>query len=174
MLTYLQMLDSEADEIKFTQLYTKYKELMFRTAKRLVPDDSDAEDVVHEAFLALMRHFHKISEVDCLKTRAYIVIIVERKAIDHLRKHKHETESYDERIAAKGLYIPEPGDHELADALAGMGAECRQIMLWRYDYGYSVREIANMLGKSYAAVDKMLWRGKKELEKKLKEKGYVK
>ena len=50
MLTYLQMLDSEADEIKFTQLYTKYKELMFRTAKRLVPDDSDAEDVVHEAF----------------------------------------------------------------------------------------------------------------------------
>jgi len=37
---------------------------------------------VHQAFLSILENLDKISNVECPKTQSYIVIIVERKAID--------------------------------------------------------------------------------------------
>ena len=174
MLIYLQMIESEEDKSKFIQLYKKYRDLMFYSAKRILGNDSDAEDAVHEAFLTSLKHLHKFSEIDCPKTRSYFVIIVENKAIDHIRKRRHEAGIYDDSLHIDGMPIQQPGGHGLSDALVKLEPKYRQAIILRYYNGYSVKEIAGMLGKSHAAVDKMLWRGKKELEKQLKEMGLVK
>lgn len=118
--------------------------------------------------MAILNHLHKIDEVDCLRTRSYIVVTVERKAIDHLRQSKHEVAACDEQLYVNSLHIPSSGDIGLVNVLAELSLEYQQVIVWRYLHGYSVREIAGMLGKFYAAVDKMLWRGKKELEKQLR------
>lgn len=171
MLIYLQMIEDEEEKSKFIQIYTKYKDLMFCVAKRILGNDADAEDAVHEAFLASLKHLHKFSEIECPETRSYFVIIVENKAIDHFRKRKHETDVYDD--ARSGIEIPMPGDHGLEDALASLEPNYRQVILLRYDNGYSAKEIAAMLGKSQASVEKMLWRAKIKLEMRLREIGVL-
>ena len=86
MVIYLQMIDDPRDRWKFEQLYTKYKDLMHYTAYKILRNDRDAEDAVHDAFLAIVRNIEKISAVERPKTRAYVVTIVENKAIDLYRK----------------------------------------------------------------------------------------
>ena len=85
MIIYLQMIESDEDKSKFEQLYIMYKGLMFHVAMKILKNEFDAEDAVHQAFLSLIENLKKISDVKCPKTRAYIVIITERKAIDIIR-----------------------------------------------------------------------------------------
>ena len=61
MVIYLQMIDDPRDRSKFEQLYTKYKDLMHYTAYKILRNDRDAEDAVHDAFLAIVRNIEKIS-----------------------------------------------------------------------------------------------------------------
>ena len=61
MLIYLQMIENEEEKLKFIQIYEKYKDLMLYVAKHILGNDADAEDAVHEAFLASLKHLHKFS-----------------------------------------------------------------------------------------------------------------
>lgn len=79
------MIESDEDKSKFEQLYIMYKGLMFHVAMKILKNEFDAEDAVHQAFLSLIENLKKISDVKCPKTRTYIVIITERKAIDIIR-----------------------------------------------------------------------------------------
>lgn len=86
MFLYLAMLDSDADKSKFEILYTEYKNLMYYTANRILQNRCDAEDVVHQAFLKIIEILDTISTPRCHKTKALIVTITERKAIDLYRE----------------------------------------------------------------------------------------
>lgn len=89
MLPYLQTTENEEDRRKFAELYESYRELMFGVALRILRSEADAEDAVQQAFLSIFENFKKISRVHCPKTRAYVVIITEHKALDLLRGKKH-------------------------------------------------------------------------------------
>ena len=167
MLIYLQMIENEEEKLKFIQIYEKYKDLMLYVAKHILGNDADAEDAVHEAFLASLKHLHKFSKIECPETRSYFVTIVENKAIDHIRKYRHESAIYEDVL--NGIQIPMPGDHGLADAIASLSPQYRQVILLRYVNGYGVKEIAEMLNKSLPNVEKLLWRAKKKLEIQLRE-----
>ena len=162
MLIYLQMIESEADQSKFKAIYEMYKGLMFYVANSILHNDHDAEDAVHQAFLSILKNLSKISEIDCHKTRSYIVNMVEWRAIDLLRSRtRMESVEYNDDIM--GRRIPMPGDHGLADAMASLPSQYRQVLLLRYDNGYSAQEIGKMLGKSQVAVRKIIERAKREL-----------
>ena len=62
MLIYLQMIESDEDKSKFAAIYEKYKGLMFHVAHEIMQNEHDAEDAVHHAFLALLKHLSKILE----------------------------------------------------------------------------------------------------------------
>lgn len=168
MLIYLQMIESEADKSKFERLYLRYRGLMFSVAMRLLSNEQDAEDAVHQAFLSIIEHLNKITEIDCPKTRSYVVIITEHKAIDLLRAGA-KTVPIDFEASAVGIEIPAPGDGGLADAMAKLPARYREVLLLRYDNGYSTREIAQMFRLKPGAVQKLLWRAKEALRNKLDE-----
>lgn len=73
---YLSMIDTEDEQIKFELLYKKYRKLMHWIAKGILNDDSLAEDAVHEAFLRILKNFHKVGEISCPKTVIFTVIIL--------------------------------------------------------------------------------------------------
>ena len=159
MLVYLQMLESDADRQRFEQLYCRYRRLMFYVARQILPCDEDAEDAVHEAFVAAIRHFDQISDVSDPKTRAFVVLIAERKAIDLLRRNaRRYTLPLEEE--SLGVAIPPPGDGGLADAMSQLKARQRELLLLRYYVGYSTREAAALLGMTPAAAQKELTRAK--------------
>ena len=69
MFLYLAMIDSDADKSKFEILYSEYKNLMYYTANRILRNSSDAEDVVHQAFLKVIEILDTISSPWCRKSR---------------------------------------------------------------------------------------------------------
>lgn len=170
LLIYLQMLESDADKHRFEQLYHRYRRLMFYVARQILPSDEDAEDAVHEAFVAIIRHFESVSDVSDSKTRAFVVLIAERKAIDLRRSNaRRGTLPLEENCV--GITIPPPGDGGLADAMAQLKPRWRELLLLRYYVGYSTREAAQLLGMTPAAAHKELTRAKTALRAILEEEG---
>lgn len=168
ILTYLQMIESEQDRSKFEQLHEKYKRLMFYVANQILRNEQDAEDAVHEAFVSILKNLRKIFDVECPQTRSYVVIIAERKAVDILRARSKVTH-IDGEEALGGIEIPLPGDGGLADAMAKLPPRYREVLLLRYDNGYSTREIAQILNMKRESVQKLLWRAKNALQKLLEQ-----
>lgn len=172
MVIYLQMIDDPWDRSKFEQLYTRYKDLMHYTANRVLRNEQDAEDAVHNAFLAIVENIEKISAVDCPKTRAYVVTIVENKAIDLYRnKQRHPTGELTEETA--GISVEYDGENELGRCMAKLPARYRQFLLLRYDHDYTVKEVAQMMGLSVSAAYKLEQRAKKNLETICREAGVL-
>lgn len=167
MLIYLQTLETPDEKAKFEALYRTYCGLMVAVAMKLVGNRVDAEDAVHQAFLSILKNMDKISDVDCLKTRSYVVIITEHKSLDLLRS-RNKTLPRDFEEEPIGITIPPPGEDALADALARLPARYRDILLLHYHHGYSRKELAQMLELSYVAVQQLLWRAKDALRKQLK------
>lgn len=166
MLMYLSMIETPEDQDKLLQIYTRYRNLMYHVAYKILSNHYDAEDAVGLAFEAIIRSLDKIGEADCPKTRSFIVLITERKAIDVVKtSHWDKIVPMNEDIP--GLEVPLPGDHGLADALARLPAHYRQIILLRYDNGYTTGELAKQLGMTRSGVRKLIGRAKKALEKTL-------
>lgn len=159
MLIYLSMIESEDDRSKFEKIYERYRGLMFYTAMRILNHQQDAEDAVHQAFVSIIENLDKISEPECPKTRAYVVIITERKALDIARrKSKISYLEFDESVF--GMEAPPFETNDLAGAILRLPATYREIILLRYHYNYTTKEIAKMLGMTGSATQKALWRAK--------------
>ena len=167
MLIYLQTTGSAEDRSRFEQLYLKYRSLMLRVAMRILHNEQDAEDAVHQAFLSILNNLEKISDVDCLQTRSYIVIIVERKSIDLIRERKKAVGLDDE--AETGIEISMPGDNPLAEAMAKLPPRYREALQLRFFVGYGIKEVGEVLGIEYGAAQRLILRAKDALEKRLKE-----
>lgn len=170
MFIYLQMIETEEDKSKFEQLYLTYRGLMYHVAMNILQNPHDAEDAVHQSFLSILNHLDKIKNVVCPQTRSFLVITTERKAIDIIRsKSKIIDIAFDETI--HGVEVPPPGDHGLADAMAKLPARYREVLLLRYDNGFTTKEISKILNLKRASVQKLLWRAKNALQELLVQEG---
>ena len=146
MLIYLQMIDEPQDRHKFVKVYEAYVKLMFYVANEILHNSHDAEDAVQQAFISIAKNMKNISEVECPKTKGYIVTIVENKAIDLLRAkaRRGEMELNEEII---GLPIEYTGDNGLAACMLKLSARYREVILLKFEQGYSTKEIVLIGGR---------------------------
>lgn len=170
MLVYLQMIETPENQSKFEKLYERYRDIMFRVAFKILQNEYDAEDAVHQAFLSLIFNLNKIREIECPQTYSYIVIITERKALDIIRANKKYGIAYDDSLAIE-IAMPDPADNTLATAMATLPARYREILLLRFDNGYSTKELASITGMNQSNVQKLIWRAKKALAEALQRGG---
>ena len=163
---YLAMIDTPEARDKFEILYRKYRNLMYHVAYQIVRNREDAEDAVQQAFFSIIKIIDKIHGSDCPETKSLVVLITERKAIDILRtSHRDQLLPLNEEVL--GLSIPLPGDNGLSDALAALPAQYREILLLRFDNGYTTRDLSSMLGISESGIRKLIGRARKALKKEL-------
>lgn len=175
MLIYLAMIESDDDRSKFEIIFREYRDLMLYIANRILGDTRDSEDVVHQAFLKIIGVLEKIDEPKCHKTRALVVTITERTAIDLYRRRRREkVVPLDEEY----INIPDTaqidatdGCTDLAAAIASLPTRYREVLLLRYDSGFSEREIAGLLSMSEVNVRKTIQRAKEKLGRMLEEGG---
>lgn len=171
MFIYLSLIESDLDKSKFEIIYSSYKKLMLYQANRILGDTHDTEDVVHESFLKIIKIIDQIDNPKCPKTRSLVVTIVERTAIDHYRRRKKlQTVVIDEEY----INVPDPknieGIHQktdLAVAMATLPTKYREVLLLRYDNGFSEAEVAQLLSLSQENVHKIIYRAKNKLAKAL-------
>ena len=172
MIIYMQMLETPEEKSKFEQIYLEYRGLMFHVAYEILHNKQDAEDAVHQAFVKIAENIKKISDPVCPKTHSYVVIIVESRAIDQYRKNqKHQSIELIDNL--QGIEVNYEENNELTKCILQLPARYREMILLRYHHGYSVKEIAKMLGLSLPAAIKLDQRAKNKLKKLCEEAGIL-
>lgn len=175
VLVYLSMIEGPEDRNKFEIVYQQYKSLVYYVAYRILREERDAEDAVHNAFVRIAEHIEKISEPVCPKTRAFVVLIVERTAINEYnhQRRRRGLPLEEEALGAAGAWAPE-GPEEgdaVARAIAALPDRDRELILLKHWQGFSDREIAGLLGMKPGAVSRALQRAKEKLRERLREEG---
>ena len=185
---YLQLLETEEELQKFTQLYETYRKLMHWTAEKILHDEHLAEDAVHEAFLRMIQNFHQIREILCPETRSFVVIIVRNVALNMQKKRKREEkETFREILPEKSTdfredalrhaidnisygfdeTIDEIYRNEIMAAVLSLPDVSKEVLLLYGYVGYSVRDIAKYLKITEATAYKRLHRARNALAKKI-------
>lgn len=171
MLVYLQMLDVPEEKAKFETLYYTYRRTMLHIAMQILKDHQLAEDTVQEAFLRLAKNFSKIGEVNCPRTRLFVVVIVRNIAItmraDYQKREVIEIPdapipmaySLEEDIFDKIAY------EQILSAIQTLPFIYRDVLYLQCVEEYKLTEIAKLLGIEVETVKKRPARQKKLLEK---------
>jgi len=162
------------DHASVAALFNLHHERVFRVARRITGNASDAEDVVQNVFLRVMRREDPpLREDDAAN---YLHRSATNAALDLLRRRK--TARADSMDDADRLPDHEPGPdaiHEGAEirdklraALAALNPRAAEIFTLRYFDGYGNREIARLLNTSWSTVAVTLHRTRAKLQKDLK------
>lgn len=171
MLIYLSMIETPEDRSKFERIYENYRQLMFYIANSVLKDTRDAEDVVHEAFLKMIEILDQIEDASSPRTKALAATITERKAIDLYRRKRRKTFlPLDEGLAdVSGPSKETAADHVIAEAIAALPANYREVLILKYAHGFTMEEVGGLLSMSTESVKKTIQRARKKLESVLKE-----
>jgi RNA polymerase sigma-70 factor, ECF subfamily len=155
-----------------TQTFTALRPYLFSIAYRMLGSASDAEDVVQDAYLRMLR----TSPRDIRSPKAYLSAVVTRLCLDLLTSRKAERETY------HGPWLPEPvltddlepspetatesrEDISLAALvlLERLTPEERATYVLREAFDFPYDEIAPILGKSIAATRQIAHRARAHL-----------
>ncbi|MGW5919342.1 RNA polymerase sigma-70 factor [Nocardia fluminea] len=144
--------------------FATFRPLLFTIAYEILGCAADAEDVLQDSYL----RWRDATEVT--HPRAYLVQIVTRQAINHLRTLGRRREDY------VGTWLPEPirtapdaaQDVLLAESvsmamllvLETLGPTERAVFVLSEVFGHSHRDIAQMIGKSDTAVRQIAHRAR--------------
>jgi len=144
---------------------------MFYIANRILNDEYLAEDAVHQAFLKVIENLDKIEDVNCHKTRSYIVTIVRNNAINMYNRRKRNTtiplEQMEFCISDETFNRSEDLDY-LTKAVMKLPVIYKEILTLKYVQECSNAEIAQTLDISETTVRKRLERARHKLEEFLK------
>ncbi|MEO8251934.1 MAG: sigma-70 family RNA polymerase sigma factor [Chloroflexota bacterium] len=132
------------------ELYDRYVSVALATSLRVVGDRQQAEDLVHDAFVAV---WQKIDRFDPVRgsLRAWLLTIVRNRAIDRLRAVRPSMAIEDADAQSLLRSSPNPtweaaiahrSAAELRAALEGLPPEQRQAVELAYFGGNTYREIA--------------------------------
>ena len=172
MLIYMMMIDSQEEQSKFEKIYKEYRGVMFYVANQILNNEHDAEDAVHQAFVKIAENIEKIKQPVCPKTKGFVVTIVENKAIDvYRKKNRHPVTELQEEIT--GIEVQYSGKNGLARCILRLTPKYRECILLKYHYGYSTKEIAQILGISESNAIKLDQRAKKKLRQLCEEEGML-
>lgn len=176
MLAILLMIDDREKRDKLEELYITYHKELFFVAFQILKDYYDAEDVIQTAFVKIIKHLDKISEIKCKKTRAYLVIIVRNLSYDRYNeKKKIITKDFSEEfgedaykdtdISLEQYVLNLEKGKELAAALNKINPSYADILTLRYFYELSNTEIGELINLSSDLVSVRLHRAKAALKK---------
>lgn len=154
---------------EFEKLYMKYRNVMYSVAFSILHNEQDAEDAVQNAFMYVFQHPEKIRSIESPKTKGFMIIVSESKAIDVYRSRMARHEVIDDELLENLMPEEDISPYELASYIVKLPKRCREIIILHFYYGFSITEIAKMQRATYEGVRKLLYRTKKKLRKMIEE-----
>ncbi|MGI6679669.1 MAG: RNA polymerase sigma factor [Dehalobacterium sp.] len=171
---FIDKLDDHEKKDKLTSIYEKYHGTMLGVAKSIIPDHALAEDAVSESIITIIKNLHKIDDVSCHKTRAYIVIIVRSRSIDFLNKRKKHQEEDIEFREIPDDTIPVLDDLTIKEAcdniithIQALPKSSSEALFLSVVMGHSNKEISEILKISDDATRQRISRAKAQVKKRL-------
>ena len=168
---FLQGLDGDAVAYRaFLQATASHLRAFLRRRLGSWPDE--VEDLVQESLLAI--HNQRLSYDTAVPLTAWMVAIARYKLIDWLRRHARRDALNEPMPDADAFFSSADADagearRDLARLLAGLPDKQREAIVYTKLDGMSVREAADALQMSEAAVKVSVHRGLKTLATLLKD-----
>jgi RNA polymerase sigma-70 factor (ECF subfamily) len=150
--------------------YDRYSANVYGHVLRIVRDHHEAEDIVQNVFIKLIRILPKY-EPRGAPFSAWLLRVARNVALDHMRTRRmipcdevheldhHGGDDYDDHVLC------------LRDALSRLAPEQRRVVVWRHLLGFSPGEIAAELGRTEGAVHALHHRGRRALQADLRAMG---
>lgn len=153
-----------------TLILEQYGGLMNAIAMNILKNPQDTEDCVSEALLRFWKNHRSVRGDECLKS--YLCKITRNTAIDMLRTRQKRMEQSLEDELQETLAVPDTAlqglhSEDILALVKGLGEPNGTILLRRYWYCESIKEIASALHLSPSAVQNRLFRGRQQLKEKL-------
>lgn len=148
---------------------------LYRAARRIMSNTSDAEDVVQETYLQAWKSFHRFEPGTNI--RAWLFKILFHVASHHRRKlfRFKQADVTDETIAETIAYEPAPApnlrDEEVLAALEKVPQNYRIVILLADVQEFSYKEIAEILQIPIGTVMSRLSRGRGIMREELSDTG---
>ena len=160
-----------AAQTELGQLFEEHQGRIFRAAFRILGNATDAEDILQQVFLRIVRQEVPPDQVGNLDAYLYRTAI--NAALDLARSRWRRSSvplaeaAAQEPSSASGT---EPYEirNWLRQALTVLSGRQAEMFVLRYLEGYENREIAEMLATSQAVVAVSLFRARAQLKKELR------
>lgn len=156
----------QGDISAFDEIFERHRRRILAYVRGLVMDKSSAEDITQETFVKLVRRIGSIKPEKGVSSWLYRV--ARNASVDYLRKRDKEVVSDTAGLRTEVWNDPAVGiqnyelDRQLANAMAGLNVEDRNLMALRYFADLSFREIAGIMRRPLGTV---LWRNRRALER---------
>ena len=161
----------------------EYDKKSYSIALRYVRNHHDAEEIVQDTFLKIYKVIEKVHNLPREKIAPFIVICTKRTVIDFFRKKKkqvkiidiiydddgeeNEYEAADDSPLPDEIIINKDRAMNIGRCIDSLSEKQRHIILLRYYYGLSEKEIADLMSMSESAVSSCVDRAKKSLREKI-------
>lgn len=168
---YLTLLapDDQEKRQDFETFYRKYRDVMYQAAFQVLNDRVTAEDAVHDAFLSILDHIHKIDLFGQGRSYGLAVVLARNKAVDIIRRSKPS-------VSLEGMVGMEEGalvvdadlETEIPCNLLDTLPDCYSSVLKLRVFGFTPTEIAELQDINILTVYKRIARGKKMILEKIR------
>ena len=175
-------LAQKGDQSAFEQLLDRYQKTVYHQALRLVGNPEDAADVTQEVFIKVWKHLPSFRGESSFSTWLYR--LTDNASLDLLRREKKRRgdSSLDDEEGAPLLPAdPAPTPHQaveqkelrqaVAESLAQLSEEHRQILVLREVNGLSYEQIGDILNLSPGTVKSRMARARISLANFLRKSG---
>ena len=168
----LYSVEGARSELDLTALAETYSGLLFRVAYSVLRSRAEAEDVVQDVFVRILKGSPDLLTVRDL--RVWLIRITWNLSID--RRRRIRPEQIDEDFAKSLVATNAPADEALGDAqrmkavlreLGKLPRAERQVLLLSTVEELETPEVAKVLGRSESAVRALLFRARTRLRERL-------
>ena len=159
---------------EFEERLAECGSLAFRVARGVLRNSADAEDVAQEALLRAYRSFDRLR--DRKRFRGWLVRISFRLALDRLRSAKRREQRdmlwsqpahLPPSVTAEDVAASNQFQGHLERALEELPKKLRLVLLLSAMDGYTIEEIAAMVGVPLGTVKSRIFLARKKLAEKL-------
>ena len=165
---------ARGDAAAFAELVRRHHPRAWRLACRFLGDPVEAEDIVQEAFLRILRAAGRYRPTAAFPT--YLHTVVSRLCLDWARRRRPE---YPGELPDRAAEGPDPAESldraerraALRQALDALPPAQRLAILLQHDEGLDYASIAAIMGVSVRAVEGCIRRARAALADRLKDSG---
>lgn len=157
------------DERAFTTLYARHTPALYGLALRLTGgDDTDAQDIVHDAWVRAVARFTGFEWRSALSTWLCGFIVLRWREMDKQRRRENDTSFDDDAVGVDDRQLEGTFDRVvLEQAVARLAAGYREVLVLHDVHGYTHDEIGALLGIDAGTSRSQLSRARRALRNAL-------
>jgi len=147
----------------FHQVYEAYGPALYRFCLLQMKNPADAEDIMQEVFLKRLYQAPEFQSSD--HERRWLFRVALNQCRDEWKRSRRAELPLDEAVL---ISVP-PEERDILEQVAALPEKLRTVIHLHYYEGYSLEEIASLLGVSLSAVKMRMKRGRDALRNRLEE-----